>query len=90
MSLRRIPRKVRGPLYAADGGPTRRDRLRALVDSIADEIGDGRPGALHYALVAARKQLGPCAPAPEAFRGSEGDLGGRRLGAPVDAAVLVA
>lgn len=43
------------------------DIERALLDSIADEIGGGRPEALRYALVAARKQLGLYASAAESF-----------------------
>jgi hypothetical protein len=43
------------------------DIERDLLDSIADELGGGRPDALRYALVAARKQLGLYATAAEAL-----------------------
>jgi hypothetical protein len=43
------------------------DTERKLLDSIADELGGGRPDALRYAMVAARKQLGLYATAAEAF-----------------------
>lgn len=43
------------------------DTERSLLDSIADEIGGGRPDALRYAILAARKQLGLYATAAEAF-----------------------
>lgn len=43
------------------------DVERSLLDSIAEEIGGGRPDALRYALVAARKELCLHATAAEAF-----------------------
>ena len=59
------------------------DTERALLDSIAEEIGGGRPDALRYALVAARKQLGLYAAAAESF------IDGLRASMDDDATIVI-
>jgi hypothetical protein len=60
------------------------DTERGLLDSIADEIGGGRPEALRYAIIAARKQLGLYATAAEAF------IDGLRASMDEDATIVIA